>query len=163
MRNRFATILAALAVLAGGALISADFAQAAKANVKIGVIRCDVAGGLSFVFGSTRKLECVYSPSGDYPSERYTGEIDKYGVDIGYVESGVIIWAVMAPTTAISRGALSGTYVGVSADVAAGAGLGANVLVGGGKSLALQPLSVTGSQGINIAAGLSQVQLEAVN
>ena len=163
MRNRFAMIFAALAVLLGGALISADLAQAAKANVKIGVIRCDVAGGLSFVFGSTRKLECVYSPSGNYPTERYTGEIDKYGVDIGYIESGVIIWAVVAPSHSVSRGALSGTYVGVSADVAAGADLGANVLVGGGESFALQPLSVTGSRGINIAAGLSQVQLKAVN
>ena len=163
MRNRFATIFAALAVLLGGALISADYAQAAKASVKVGVLRCDVAGGLSFVFGSTRELECVYSPSGNYPSERYTGAIDKYGVDIGYVESGVVIWVVLAPTHSISHGALSGTYVGVSADVAAGAGLGANVLVGGGESVALQPLSVTGSKGINIAAGLSQVKLKAVN
>ncbi len=163
MRNRIATTFAALAVLAGGALISTDFAQAAKPSVKVGVIRCDVAGGLSFVFGSTRKLECVYSPSGNYPTERYTGQIDKFGVDIGYVESGVIIWAVVAPTHSVSRGALSGTYVGVSADVAAGVGLGANVLIGGGESVALQPLSVTGSTGINIAAGLSQVQLTAVN
>ena len=150
-------------MLLGGALISADLAQAGKANVKIGVIRCEVAGGLSFVFGSTRKLECVYSPSGDYPTERDTGEIDKYGVDIGYIESGVIIWAVVAPSHSVSRGALSGTYVGVSADVAAGAGLGANVLVGGGESFAPQPLSVTGSKGLNIATGLSQVQLKAVN
>ncbi len=163
MRNRFAMILAVLTLLSGGASISADHAQAATASVKVGVIRCDVAGGLSFVFGSTRRLECVYSPSGNYPTERYTGEIDKYGVDIGYFESGVIIWAVMAPTTSVPRGALSGTYAGVSADAAAGAGLGANVLVGGGKSVALQPLSVTGSKGINIAAGLSQVQLKAVN
>lgn len=163
MRNRFATIFAALALLLGGALISADYAQAAKASVKVGVIRCDVAGGLSFVFGSTRELECVYSPSGSYPTERYTGEIDKFGVDIGYVESGVIIWAVMAPTHSVSHGALSGTYVGVSADIAAGVGLGANALVGGGKSVALQPLSVTGSTGLNIAAGLSQVQLKVVN
>jgi len=160
MRNLFATTFAALAVLFCGALISAD---AAQASVKVGVIRCDVAGGLSFVFGSTRALECVYSPVGDYPSERYTGAIDKFGVDIGYVESGVIIWAVLAPTHSVSRGALSGTYVGVSADVAAGAGLGANVLIGGGESVALQPLSVTGSKGINIAAGLSQVQLKSVN
>ena len=163
MRNRFAMILAVLTLLSGGALISADHAQAAKASVKIGVIRCDVAGSLSFVFGSTRELECLYSPSGNYPSERYTGQIEKYGLDIGYVESGVIVWAVMAPTTAVPKGALAGTYVGVSADVAAGAGLGANALLGGGSSVALQPLSITGSEGLNIAAGLSQVQLKAVN
>ena len=53
---------------------------------------------------------------------------------------------------------LGGADVGVSADVAAGAGLAANVRLGGGKSVALQPLSVTGSRGINIAAGLNQVQ-----
>ena len=77
MRNRFATIFAAFAVLLCGALVSADAAdaaKAAKASVKVGVIRCDVAGGLSFVFGSTRALECVYSPVGDYPAERYTSE-----------------------------------------------------------------------------------------
>ena len=82
MRNRFTANFAALALLLGGTLISADLAQAAKASVKIGVIRCDVAGGLSFIFGSTRALECVYSPVGDYPAERYTGEIDKFCVDI---------------------------------------------------------------------------------
>jgi len=163
MRNRFAMILAALTLLSGGVLISADHAQAAKASVKIGVIRCDVAGSVSFVFGSTRELECLYSPSGNYPSERYTGEIGKFGLDIGYVESGVIVWAVMAPTTSVPSGALTGTYVGVSADVAAGAGLGANALLGGGRSVALQPLSITGSEGLNIAAGLSQVELKAVN
>jgi len=169
MRNRFDMFFAALAVLLGGALISADMAQAAPgtqvaaANVKVGVIRCDVAGSVSFVFGSTRSLDCVYSPSGNYPSERYTGEIGKFGVDIGYVESGVIIWAVFAPSTSVSHGALSGTYVGVSADVAAGAGLGANALVGGGRSVALQPLSVAGSEGLNIAAGLSKVELKAIN
>ena len=159
MRTLFA-LLSSLTVLAlGGALFLADTAKAGEPSVKAGIIRCDVAGGVSFIFGSTKKLSCIYSPGGNYPSERYVGKVKKFGVDIGYTESGVIIWAVMAPTAHVVPGALSGTYVGASADVVAGAGLGANALFGGGRSIALQPLSFTGSTGINIAAGLSHVEL----
>ena len=54
-----------------------------------------------------------------------------------------------------------GTYVGASAEVSAGAGLGANVLVGGGNSIALQPISIQGQEGLNVAAGIGSIQLEA--
>ncbi len=39
---------------------------------------------------------------------------------------------MIAPTNDIDRGALQGGYVGVTAEVTAGAGLGANALIGGG-------------------------------
>ena len=57
-------------------------------------------------------------------------------------------------------GMLSGTYVGASAEMSVAAGLGANVLVGGSnRSVALQPLSVQGQVGLNIAAGVSSLEL----
>jgi hypothetical protein len=160
MKNRSIVFLSLLVLAMGGILLSAQSAQAGEGTVKIGVLRCDVAGGLSFIFGSTRELECIYSPGDSKRSEKYTGEISKFGVDIGYVESGVIIWTVLAPTSKLGPGALSGTYVGASADVAAGLGLGANALVGGGESISLQPLSFTGAKGLNIAAGLSKLELK---
>ncbi len=159
MRTRFALLFSLTALILGSALFLLDSAKAGEPTVKAGIMRCDVAGGVSFIFGSTKKLSCIYSPGGNYPSERYSGEIEKFGVDIGYTESGVIIWAVMAPTANVARGALRGTYVGASADIVAGAGLGANALFGSNRSIALQPLSFTGSRGINIAAGLSHVEL----
>ena len=59
-------------------------------------------------------------------------------------------------------GALAGGYGGVSASVAAGLGLGANVLVGGSaKQITLQPVSVEGSVGLNVAAGIGEVILSA--
>jgi len=63
-------------------------------------------------------------------------------------------------TTNLYTGMLSGTYVGASAEMSVAAGLGANVLVGGSnRAVALQPLSVQGQVGLNIAAGVSQLEL----
>jgi hypothetical protein len=58
------------------------------------------------------------------------------------------------------RGALAGEYVGASGNVAVVVGGGANVLVGGSnRSIALQPLSVEGQTGINIAVGIAGLSL----
>jgi hypothetical protein len=39
-------------------------------------------------------------------------------------------------------------------------GLGANVLVGGsGNSIALQPVSIEGTMGLNVAAGIAEMTL----
>jgi hypothetical protein len=41
-------------------------------------------------------------------------------------------------------------------------GLGANVLVGGlDKSIALQPLSIEGNKGLNVAAGIGSISLKS--
>jgi hypothetical protein len=90
----------------------------------------------------------------------YTGRISKFGVDIGYQQNAVIIWAVLAPSADLNPGALAGDYGGVTANASAGAGVGANVLVGGStKSISLQPLSIEGSQGLNVAAGIAAIHL----
>jgi hypothetical protein len=48
--------------------------------------------------------------------------------------------------------------------VAFAVGLGANVLVGGSQnSIALQPVSIEGEAGVNIAAGLATFKLEYVD
>jgi hypothetical protein len=55
---------------------------------------------------------------------------------------------------------LGGNFVGVSADVAAGLGVGANALVGGNnKAIALQPLSVKGEVGFNVALSIASLSL----
>jgi len=69
------------------------------------------------------------------------------------------VWAVFAPTTR-RIGALAGNYGGTSAEATVGAGLGANVLVGGSdRTIALQPLSVQGQAGLNVAAGVTELIL----
>ncbi len=130
-----------------------------KYTVKTGYLTCHEASGWGFVFGSSRELRCSYSASGGRV-EYYSGSVSKFGADIGYLKSAVILWAVAATTNDLKPGALAGHYGGVTASVSLGVGAGANVLVGGfEKSIALQPVSVEGQNGLNVAAGVAEMSL----
>lgn len=155
------TVFSALGLAA--CLAAAAPASAAEGGVKAGFLRCDVAGGMSFIFGSSRDIACTYSPDGKR-IDRYVGEIKKYGVDIGYQENSVMLWGVIAPTSDVGPGALAGDYAGGSAAAALGVGVGANALIGGSSdTIVLQPLSVEGIEGINVAAGIGILSLRAAN
>jgi hypothetical protein len=148
------------ACLAVGTLALVTPARA-DTGVKAGVLTCHVDSGWGFVFGSSRKINCTYSGSGRV--EHYAGDISKFGVDIGYLQSGVIIWGVFAPTTDLGAGALSGEYGGVTGGASVGVGVDANVLVGGStKSISLQPVSFEGDKGLNVAGGIAAVSLKLV-
>lgn len=134
---------------------------AGKSGVNVGTLQCRVAGGMGFVFGSSKDLDCLLVRT-DGVAEHYTGSINRYGVDIGFTKEAHIVWLVFAPG-AIGPGALAGDYGGVTAGASFGVGLGANVLVGGSnKQVALQPVSVEGSTGLNVAAGVAAVTLKPV-
>ena len=143
------------------ALAFAGVATSAQAGVEIGVLNCTVAGGTGFVIGSSKLLECVFQ-RGAY-REVYTGRINKYGLDIGRTGTSVIAWAVIAPRRGeLAPGALAGSYGGVSGEATVGIGLGANALLGGSnRSIALQPLSVSAQQGLNLAVGIASLELRA--
>ena len=153
-------LVATAAILTMGAFALGTPAKA-DANVKAGVLTCNVDSGWGFIFGSSRDLKCNYSGS-DGHHEHYTGHIAKYGVDIGYLQGGVIVWGVLAPTTTLAAGALGGDYGGAAGGASVGVGVDANVLFGGfNKSITLQPVSVEGDKGLNVAAGIAAVTLHA--
>src|SRR5262249_25596946 len=115
-------------------------------------------GSTGFIVGSSRDLRCRFVRQGR--DEFYRGTINKFGIDIGSTKQASISWAVLAPTANIPPRSLDGTYAGVSAQATVGLGVGANALIGGSQnSIILQPLSVQTQQGLNIAAGVSQLQL----
>ena len=145
------------AVLALAVLL---FAPAAQAQVKAGVLNCDVSGGFGWVLGSSKTVSCIFTPDRPGPTEGYVGVINKFGLDIGVTTRQSMMWGVFAPSDGPWRGALAGSYVGATGEATFAVGLGANVLVGGSnRSIALQPVSVTGQTGINIAAGVADLQL----
>ena len=158
--KKFDLMLGAAIAAASLAIIPA--ANAAPAGVKVGTLNCNVAGGMGFVFGSTKDLACSYEPT-KAVAEHYTGTISKWGVDVGYTGKGKLVWAVFAPTSDVRPGAIEGEYAGATAQANVGVGLGANVLIGGlDKSIALQPVSVEGSTGLNVAAGIGSISLKHV-
>jgi hypothetical protein len=67
---------------------------------------------------------------------------------------------VLAPTSDLAPGALAGEFAGATASATVGVGAGANVLVGGSsRTISLQPLSLEGSTGLNVAAGIGAISL----
>jgi uncharacterized protein DUF992 len=139
----------------------------AKQVTKLGYLSCHVASGWGFIFGSSRKLECVYTPAETGKKiENYSGTITKFGADIGYLQSGVILWTVVSPGMKITEnpGLLSGHYGGATASATVGLGVGGNVLVGGmDGSISLQPLSIEGNTGLNVAGGVAMMDLKFVS
>ena len=129
--------------------------------MRVGYLNCQVARGVGFVFGMTRNLTCTYAPSNG-TAETYVGEIQQYGMNLGFVNRGVIVWGVIAPSANIEPGSLAGNYGGVAAGVAIGYGLGANALFGGSSNqFGLQPVSFEGMQGLNVAAGIAGLSLRS--
>jgi hypothetical protein len=148
---------AVLALAAAVALPTASVAQADRTQV--GTLTCDISGGIGMIIASRKDVSCMFTPANPGPREVYVGHISKFGLDLGATTGGQMVWAVFAPTTQ-HFGALSGDYVGATAEATVGAGLGANVLVGGSnRTIALQPLSVTGQTGLNVAAGVAGLTL----
>lgn len=142
----------------GLAVAAAAALPAVAAHVEIGVLTCNVAGGPGFIFGSSKDIECTFK--GPRIVERYYGSINKFGIDLGFTDKSKIVWTVFAPTKDIGPGALAGSYGGVSAEATVGLGVGANALLGGShNSVALQPLSVSGQEGLNIAVGVAGLHL----
>src|SRR4051812_2264300 len=155
-----------LFLISGTALLAAALSfvdcsgAAAAVGVRAGTLTCNVASGWGFVLGSSRKLHCSFTPN-EHKVEHYTGVINKFGVDIGYTGGGVLVWGVLAPSAQMNSGALAGTYAGAVANATVGVGVGANALIGGGDhSVALQPLSIEGNKGLNVAGGIGSITLK---
>jgi Protein of unknown function (DUF992) len=146
------------------AIALVHIAQPARAQTppgtNAGVLACKMAPSIGLIIGSRQRMACRFTPNGSYPPEAYVGVMNNIGLDIGITAGGAMAWGVLAPTAGPMRGKLAGTYVGASGSVGVGVGVGANLLFGGtGRSIALQPLSVEGSVGINLSLGVSGLTL----
>ncbi|WP_119273089.1 DUF992 domain-containing protein [Taklimakanibacter deserti] len=151
-------IVSAGAVALVAALAAASPASA-RSGVRIGSLNCTVAGSVGLILGSSTRMNCRFRSANGGRVERYTGSITRVGLDIGFTSKSYMTWAVFAPGR-VNAGALAGSYGGVSAQATVGVGLGANVLVGGfKKTIALQPLSIQGQTGLNVAAGIAGLRL----
>ena len=156
--RRFGRAIGSLGFLAGALSLGTSATRAH--DVRAGVMTCDLDSGFGFVVGSSRDLHCTFLSTTGNP-EHYAGSISKFGVDIGYVQNAVIVWTVVAPTVALPPGSLAGSYGGATASATVGVGVGANVLIGGSaNSISLQPVSIEGTTGLNVAAGIASLTLQ---
>jgi len=131
----------------------------AAQEIRAGVLTCDVSAGTGLILGSQKLVSCSFSPGRAGRREDYDGSITKFGLDLGLTGSGRMVWVVLTNTVA-GPGFLAGDYFGVSGEATVGAGVGANVLFGGSnRTIALQPISVSGQTGLNLAISVAAFQL----
>ncbi|HLW91882.1 MAG TPA: DUF992 domain-containing protein [Roseiarcus sp.] len=157
--SRYFRLFGAASALMGSLAIGLVSAQA-QSGIKTGSLLCRVSGGIGYLIGSRKAIRCRFTGENGHV-EHYDGHITKVGLDIGATTGGTIVWAVFEPTA--QHGSLGGSYAGVSAQATFGAGLGANALIGGSNnSVALQPFSIEGQTGLNLAAGVGGIDLVRV-
>ncbi len=157
MRRSFLLAGAVLTTLV--ASLSGANAQQPMQRVQVGILECRGGASIGFIVGSVTNLGCVLRVDG-VPDDRYIATIRKVGLDLGITQESALAWGVYAPVARLGPGDLSGTYAGAQGSASVGVGVGGNVLVGGSNnSIALQPLSVQGQVGVNVAAGLESLEL----
>lgn len=156
--------LTAILSLALTALISTNQALA-EGGIEVGILNCSVVPGsrVNLLIRSTADVECTYENDGE--TETYKGETGiALGLDLSFRNNERMAFTVIAASEDVRPGAkaLAGKYVGGQVSAAAGLGLGAKALVGGGaKNIGLQPLAIETSSGIGIAGGLGFLYIEA--
>ena len=145
-------------------LVSPFGTAQAQGGLEVGVLTCSVVPGtrLNLLIRSTADVKCVYAKGGE--SEEYVGETGiALGLDLSFKQDEKMAFTVIAASEDIRPGAkaLGGKYVGGELSAAAGLGLGAKALVGGGaKNVGLQPLALESSTGIGASGGLSFLYIE---
>jgi hypothetical protein len=151
--------LMAVALMTAGTAVPSS---AASGHIKIGVLTCAAGVEVGLLITSGEKIRCSFVPDAA-GTEHYHGKIRKFGLDVGITAASVIVWAVLAVDgSKYQPWALAGQYAGLSAEETVALGLGANLLIGGSdKGFILQPLSVQGQAGLNLAIGVSILHLEA--
>ena len=149
------TTIRTFVIATGAVCLAVGAAQAQDATGKVGTLICEGQGTVGLILGSKQSLDCTYKPSKGR-TETYVGTITKVGLDVGVTGKSTMIWSVVSSTTKLGPRFLAGNYAGASAGASVGVGGAANLLVGGNKnSVTLQPFSVQGQTGVNLAVGVA--------
>lgn len=147
------------AVVAAAGLLVSSAPSFAQSGPPAGRLTCNVGSGIGLVVTSQRPMNCTFAPRRG-PPQRYVGIVRNFGLDLGSIRSSTMSWRVYGPYARAPLGALSGRYGGATAGASAGVGGSANLLVGGNNNeVTLQPLSLQGSRGVNVAIGVTGFEL----
>jgi hypothetical protein len=153
-------VLAGVAVAAS--VIMAASAVKAEPSIRAGQLVCTGGVGFGLLVISSKGFDCKFTPADGRRPHYYRARVTNLGVDIGITGPTVLMWTVLASTNTLAPGHLAGQYLGAGAEASLGIGAGAKLLIGGFKdSVALQPLSVQGQTGVNIAYGIAGLRLRA--
>lgn len=148
--------------LSGLLLCAFSSVALAESPVKIGELQCSVVDTDKKLLETILTLNCVFTGIDGETIRSYRGTVDRKGLSLGSIGTDKIIW-IVATLGEPENVKLDGTYLGAEAGVSAGAGIGANYLVGGfNKKISMQPYSAEGKKGIGLALGAQSLKLEEI-
>ena len=146
-----------IAAIAVAAMTAASQAQA---KLEAGTLTCTGKGGVGLILGSKTSYDCRFEPVDGRPAQSYSATVTRVGLDVGVTGKTVMVWSVLSAAQRVTPGMLRGSYVGAAADASVGVGAGAKLLVGGSqRAITLQPLSVQGQGGVNLAVGVAELKI----
>ncbi len=151
-------------IIAGIVSLLCSNSAAAAGGIEVGLLTCEVVPGsrVNLLIRSTADVDCIFERNGT--TETYQGETGiALGLDLSLRSNEKMTFTVIAASSDVGPGskALAGRYVGGQISAAAGLGLGAKALVGGGEnSIGLQPLALESSTGFGVAGGLGFLYIE---
>lgn len=135
-------------------------ANAQESRARAGELVCRGGPSVGLIVGSSQRLSCTFRSFETGRRYTYSGTMNRIGLDVGVTRESRLLWLVFSAQSRVHRNTLAGRYVGASGDASFGFGLGANILIGGrNRSVTLQPLSVQGQTGVNLAVGVSSLTL----
>ena len=81
---------------------------AAQSGAQVGTLSCDVSAGIGMILTQKQTMTCMFTPANGGPPQPYLGHIDTFGVALGAVNQGQLVWGVIASSSGLPLGALSG-------------------------------------------------------
>jgi len=148
----------ALAAFAGLACAS-NPALAQPSGPPTGRLSCTITGSPAPAVTAQKPLECRFRPRRG-PLQQYTAIVRGFSLDLASIRSAAMAWRVYGPYARAPLGALSGQYKASGG----GAGTGSHVLTGGNNNeVTLQPLPFQGNRGVNVAIGVTSLELTLVS
>jgi hypothetical protein len=152
-----------LVIMLSLALAMPAFAGKSTAGTKIGVMTCETVPhtGFTLLIHSTVNIKCRFESTDGSGVEHYMGETGiSLGVDLSSNIKKQLVYTVFAADFKSGSYKLAGKYAGVGASASIGAGVGAQVLVGGNNdSISLQPV-IEGNTGVGVSAGITYLYIQ---
>jgi len=115
--------------LAAGLALATSVLAAAPAladGTKVGTLTCDTTSGIGLIIMQKQSMTCTFASTDGSMTDTYSGSIATYGVAIGKIDKGILVWAVIAPNSGMQKGALAGDYGGAGRKRGAHAGAKCN-------------------------------------
>ncbi len=128
-------------------------------RTKVGTLTCDISGGIGMIIASKKAVTCMFTPSAAGPREVYTGSISKFGLDVGATSGGEMVWTVFAPSNKEIRRARRHITAAPAPKRQWCRSRRQRPDRRFDRTVTLQPVSVQGQTGLNLAVGVSGLEL----